>query len=214
MTKKNPIHKYYFDHPEVWEEINKGRFEREPNFIVKLFNKYGKVKCILDVGCGTGSHLYKLNRLGFDGVGIDLNEKTFSYNLSNEDILTSLNGFMKALKNKGFLIIDVLNPIGFIHKVEFKEKIKSVNEKIGLRFETKHKVDENKQILTETRIVYSLKDNQRIQSDTTSFRLFFPQEIKFFLESAGFKFLSFYGDYDLNHKRLDRVRLITVSQKP
>ena len=76
MSKK-PINKYYFDHPEIWEGISRniGRFKREPKFLINIFKKYGKVWKILDVGCGTGSHLYELSKFGFSSLGVDLNKR-------------------------------------------------------------------------------------------------------------------------------------------
>ena len=79
MTNKNQTNKYYFNNPEIWEELNTSRFNREPAFLEKIFNKFGKVKNILDVGCGTGSHLNKLSELAFTGVGIDLNKNMIKF---------------------------------------------------------------------------------------------------------------------------------------
>ena len=62
-----PVDKYVFDHPEIWEQNNRARFDREPAFLAEVFRRYGSVERVLDVGCGTGGHLEHLSRLGFTG---------------------------------------------------------------------------------------------------------------------------------------------------
>ncbi len=47
----------------------------------------------------------------------------------------------------------------------------------------------------------------------TEFRLFFPQELRYFLETGAFRFLRFYGDFDVERTSLDGTRLIAVAQK-
>lgn len=50
-------------------------YTKEIDFIESLIQKYnmgGKVKKVLDIGCGTGSHAYKLARRGYEVVGIDI----------------------------------------------------------------------------------------------------------------------------------------------
>jgi len=251
MGRDKQVSKYYFDNPEVWEEISKSRFEKESRFLEKLFKKYGKVKTILDVGCGTGSHLNKLSKMGFEGTGIDLNKNmiryakkkhphlkfevkdmsklnyqnkfdaiiclctTFCYNLTNEDIDRSLRSFYGALKKGGILIIDVFNPLVFIEKRRFIRTIEEKDKyrKFALKSVNEHWINEARQTMTERRTVYRLKDNKKLKSDLTEYRLFFPQEMKYFLKANGFKFLNFYGDYNVKHKKLNKFRLITISKK-
>lgn len=249
--QKSQIHKYYFDNPEVWEEINSDRFNREPVFLEKIFKKFGNVKNILDVGSGTGSHLNKLSEIGFTGLGVDLNKNmvkyakikyphlrfevkdmrrlnysnkfdaiiclctTFCYNTTNKDVVTTLKSFRKALKKDGILIIETFNPISFLEKKKFERTIEELEnyKKFGLKSVTEHWIDERKQQMTEKRSVYRLKDNKILESNLTTFRLFFPQEMRYFLETNGFKFLDFYGGYDTKDKSLDKFRLITIAKK-
>jgi SAM-dependent methyltransferase len=48
-------------------------YKEECDFLETIFNKYahGKVKTILDVGCGTGRHAIELGFRGYEVVGID-----------------------------------------------------------------------------------------------------------------------------------------------
>jgi SAM-dependent methyltransferase len=251
MSNKNQIKKYFFEHPLLWEELSKKRFIVESFFLKKIFNKYGKVRNILDIGCATGSHLNELSILGFTGLGIDLNKKminfakenypalkfevkdmrkinyknkfdaiiclcsVFCYNVSNEDILSTLKSFHNSLKKGGILIIETFNPIEFLENKKFERKNEERKgyKKFGLKSISERYIDGIHQHMIEKRDIYRLKDFKKLKSDLTKFRLFFPQEMKYLLETNGFKFQSFYGGYNLNDKNLNKFKLITVSKK-
>jgi len=249
MKYINQSHKYYFEHPEIWEEINQSRFENEPKFIVQIFKKYGKVKNVLDVGSGTGTHLARLSEYGLKGAGVDANAKmvafakqkypdlqfkvpdmrklsyknnfdavlslctTFSYNVTNEEAVLALKNFHKALRRNGILIIDLLNAIGFIQRKKFKNKIKADYPKFGLKSVTEHKIDENKQAIVETRTILNAKSRGVVKNDITTLRIFFPQEFRYLLETNGFKFINFYGSYDIKDSQLGHSRMIAVAKK-
>lgn len=227
---QRPVDKYLFDHPEVWEQNNQARFDREPVFLAELFRQHGSVERVLDVGCGTGGHLDHLSRLGFAGTGVDLNQRmldfarsarphlqfqaadmralpfdgeydaaiclctTFSYNTTNEDVVTALNCFHRALRHGGLVVIDVFNPIRLIKTRGYLEEIEQVWEPFNLRYVTAHDIDEARQLQIATQTVVRVDDGQVLQSDVTEFRLFFPQELRYLLETNKFRFLGFYGE--------------------
>jgi len=58
----------YYDFIEPKEDIRKNSL-----FISKLLNRFG-VKYILEIGCGTGSFLIQLKKLGFDVQGLDFSK--------------------------------------------------------------------------------------------------------------------------------------------
>lgn len=244
-----PVDKYLFDHPEIWEENNRARFEREPSFLVEVFRQHhGDVGRVLDVGCGTGGHLDRLAQLGLSGVGVDLNERmieharstrphltfeladmrdlafdaefdavvclctTFCYNTTNEDVARSLGAFHRALRPGGLVVIDVFNPIGFIQTRGYLDRMEEEWPSSGVRYVTEHRIDEVRQLQVATQSVVR-GDGEVVQSDVTEFRLFFPQELRYFLDSNGFQFLAFYGDFDTERTTLDGPRLIVVAEK-
>jgi SAM-dependent methyltransferase len=250
VAMARPVDKYLFDHPEIFEQNNRSRFDRETPFLAEVFRHYGSVERVLDVGCGTGGHLDRLSRLGLAGTGVDLNERmldyartarphlqfhiadmralrfdqefdaviclntTFSYNLTNEDVVTALDCFHRALRPGGLVVIDVFNPIRLIQTRGYREEIDAIWESFNLRYVTAHDIDEARQLQIATQSVFRTDDQTLVQSDITEFRLFFPQELRYFLETSAFQFLCFYGDFDRERTSLDGTRLIGVAQKP
>jgi SAM-dependent methyltransferase len=250
VAMQRQVDKYLFDHPEIWEQNNQSRFDREPPFLADVFRRYGSVQSVLDVGCGTGGHLDRLSRVGFTGTGVDLNERmldyariarphlrfqaadmrslpfeddfdaavclctTFSYNTTNEDVVTALRCLHRALRPGGLVIIDVFNPIRLIQTRGYLEEIEQDWGSLNLRYVTAHDIDEFRQVQIATQSVFRIDNRQLVQSDVTEFRLFFPQELRYFLETNAFRFLRFYGDFDVESTSLDGTRLIAVAQKP
>lgn len=58
MSNKTPINIFYFDNPNIYEEVQsqKRRYLNESKFLIKILKKYSSGKYILDVGCGTAKH--------------------------------------------------------------------------------------------------------------------------------------------------------------
>jgi SAM-dependent methyltransferase len=67
--------KLYKELAEYYYEIEKvGRkFEDEIDFLRKLFGKYS-IKSIVDLGCGSGEHVFALYQKGFEICGIDISD--------------------------------------------------------------------------------------------------------------------------------------------
>lgn len=59
---------HYYD--IIYQKYN---YEQECDFLIQMFERFyeGRVKSILDLGCGTGSHDIVLAEKGFEVVGID-----------------------------------------------------------------------------------------------------------------------------------------------
>src|SRR3989344_8829697 len=69
-------------------------FKQEP-FFKKLIEKYS-IKTCLDCACGTGWHLFMLNKLGLKCAGSDLSDGML------ESAGKNLKGLSIALKNENF----------------------------------------------------------------------------------------------------------------
>ena len=142
---------------------------------------------------------------------------TFSYNTINRDVIKSLKCFNNALRTNGVLVIETFNPISFLQKIKFNGSFflekEEVFNKLNLKSEIVHVINERKQTITETKTFYNLQNNKKLKTDITEYRLFFPQEMKLFLEQAGFKLLDIFGGYNKIYKNPDGTKLITVSKK-
>jgi len=65
----------YKDLAKIYDLVNQKKdYFKEVEFLKILFNKYN-IKTILDVGCGTGTHMKLLESSGFVCDGIDLNQE-------------------------------------------------------------------------------------------------------------------------------------------
>lgn len=73
MMKMNVFKKYADFYDLLYEDKN---YEQECNFIKHIFETYSekKVKSILDLGCGTGSHALLFADMGYAVTGVDLSE--------------------------------------------------------------------------------------------------------------------------------------------
>ncbi|MEM5872305.1 MAG: class I SAM-dependent methyltransferase [Candidatus Aenigmatarchaeota archaeon] len=90
----------YYDLIYTWKD-----YKKEVEFIEKLL-KYNKLKDILDVGCGTGSHASLLIKRGFSVTGIDI----------SDDMLKIAR---KKVKNAKFIKADMRN-------FDFKKKFDAI----------------------------------------------------------------------------------------
>ena len=136
-----------------------------------------------------------------------------AYTITNEDLFKTLKSYHKSLKKNGLLVIDTLNPIIFIDKVEYKHEWKDKKNSLGLYAIRKFSIDENKQLSIDEATFYNAKTKKKVSSDRSIKRMIFPQEMRFFLEQAGFSVINFYGDFDFKHKKLDGHRMIIVARK-
>ena len=141
---------------------------------------------------------------------------TFTFNTTNEEIDKVLFDFHKLLKRKGLLIIEVFNPISFLgkshtYKSYFDESNK-LYQRAGLVMEAKHTIDNHHQLLIEDKKIYTL-DKRLKSEDRTTFRLLFPQEIRYYLNHNGLVVKKQYGKYDVDYRKLDGTRLITIALK-
>lgn len=98
---KDQSHKFYFDHPEIWEKIRGEKVAKEISFI-DFFLRQIHAKNILDVGCGTGLHCYRLSRLGYQTTGVDLNQNMVNYAQANYKNCKFMVGDMRDLTRINF----------------------------------------------------------------------------------------------------------------
>ena len=71
--------KYSFENPEVWIPTPEESAKKEIPMLINLFKKFGKVKNVLDVGCGMGRHAYLLSKEGYVCEGVEPHPKMIEY---------------------------------------------------------------------------------------------------------------------------------------
>jgi len=210
-------------------------YEKECDFIEDVFAKYlGKVKTVLDLGCGTGGHALILAKRGYRVVGVDCSEEMLNIARSkSKDANLSIN-FIKSditdidLKEKFDAVISMFAVMSYqttnlalsgTCKVAAKHLVAGglfifdcwhglavLKERPSARIKEVKLNDKEKIIrftepilnaLTHTAEikfkVWMIKEGYPINKIEEShfMRFLFPQEIKYFLEVAGFKKIEF-----------------------
>jgi ubiquinone/menaquinone biosynthesis C-methylase UbiE len=79
-------------------------YKKEVDFIQFLFQKFNlRVKTILDVACGTGSHAILLKKMGYDLVGVDISKEMLQIAREKVKGVGFIEGDMRKLRlNKKF----------------------------------------------------------------------------------------------------------------
>ncbi|MBC8495778.1 methyltransferase domain-containing protein [archaeon] len=229
--------------------------KKDTSFIIKLFKKYGKIKSVLDVGCGVGSHVKHLHDKGYNAEGVEADpakvkfskknypnlkfgcqsmqtlnmNKEFdaiicinniiAFNKTNEEVFRTFKNFNKHLKKGGLLLVQTKNAMGLIENRVVGRRVDTGKDRtaMGIKAIIEEKVDVTKQRLIGTRTFLRLKDNKKVGSYTKSSRLYFPQELIFFLEQAGFEVLDHYGGdlskATLKDKELNKPKMLFIAKK-
>ena len=248
------VSKYSVENPEVWVPSSEEAAKKEVPVLIKVFKKYGKVKRVLDVGCGMGRHAYLLSKRGYICEGVEPHSKMVEYaqkhypgviykvnsmqdikyknqfdaitcifsiivfNKSNEEAMKTFRNFYRALKPGGILIIETFNAINWITNQSFRKEFVDIDKKGNEKTVLHEWINTNNQSYVSERDYYQLSNNKKKGSFTKESRMFFPLELKFFLEQAGFKVLDMFSANDLSEitfkdKILDKRRLMVIVKK-
>lgn len=246
--------KYSYENPDVWVPGKEEDVKKEIPFLIDIFNKYGKVKSVLDVGCGYGVHAYLLSKKGYECMGVEPHPKMIEFakknypsvkyevksmqevcypnkfdailcigsiivfNKSNEEAFQTLKNFYETLKKGGILIVETVNCIKWISNSSFKSDFEDINKEKNEREVYHEWINTNNQSYVSERTYFDLSTGKKKGEFTKESRMFFPLELKFFLEQAGFKvkrMLSSEGLSNMNFKdtTLDKRRLLVIAKK-
>jgi SAM-dependent methyltransferase len=139
---------------------------------------------------------------------------TFLYNVRNEDITATLASFHRALRPGGLLLIDIVNAVAFVQARPFRST--TVHRfrlgGVGATATIAHTVIEEEQCFTE-QVTWQLEGRPPRRDARSSFRMFFPQEARHFLEGAGFRDVQLFGDFRQSARRLDGPRMLLLARK-
>lgn len=141
--------------------------------------------------------------------------------VTNDQVLNTLKKFYNQLKKGGILLIEFTSWLKYIEGANFKGKFIAKGKDVkqyGVYEVITDKINARKQTAINERVYYTLDGDKKVGSYHRETRLFFPQELMFFLEQAGFNVLEAYS-YDsldkasLSYKQLDRRRVLIVAKK-
>ena len=97
-------------------------YQEECNYLKSIFDTYGegKVRTVLDVGCGTGSHALILSAMGYDVTGIDLSEKMLRIAVNKAEHQKKQINFLQGdirhldLSQKFDAVVAMFNVLGYL----------------------------------------------------------------------------------------------------
>ena len=121
MKKNNMV--FGKNYSSLYDLIYKKKnYKSEVFYIKKIINKFYKnklkKKLILDLGCGTGIHSYKLEKIGYEVIGIDQSSHMLSIarniNKGNNNIFLKKNIKNFTFPNKFSVAISMFAVIGYI----------------------------------------------------------------------------------------------------
>ena len=137
---------------------------------------------------------------------------TFSYNLTNGDIAKSLRNFGRHLTPGGRVVIDVLNAVAFAGPRPFAPQTQHSFMRNGVPAvaSIKHRLHLKDQCMSE-QVSWKLGGKPLRRDPAERQRLFFPQELSFHLEVAGFSGVKLLDSYGRSSDAFDGRRLIAIA---
>lgn len=140
------------------------------------------------------------------------------FNKSNEEAVKTFRNFNRALKKKGVIVIETYNCISCLVHNSFRRWFVDLERENNRKIIMHEWINPNHQSYVSERKYYQLSDNKKLGEFTKESRMFFPLELKFFLESAGFEVLTMLSANSLNKMTfkdttLDKKRLLVVAIK-
>ncbi|MBN1792678.1 methyltransferase domain-containing protein [Candidatus Woesearchaeota archaeon] len=140
----------------------------------------GKMKSVLDVGCGAGRYCHELSKDGYDVLGVDYSEKLVAHAREKFPKLKFAveNGYSLSFKDKGF---DLVISIGALQCLADYEQFLKEICRVSKRF-----------VIVSTLKSRSKKDldadlNEMLKEDPWPTRDYHPEHLTELFESWGFK---------------------------
>ena len=137
---------------------------------------------------------------------------TFSYNLTNRDIQTCLRNFRGHLRQRGCLMIDVLNAAAFTGPRHFELRSRHEFRYAGARAVATitHRLHLQRQTMSE-QVSWAVSRRPRRRDPPEHLRMLFPQELRFHLQVAGFERIRLMDSYTSTSRSFAGRRLIAVA---
>jgi len=89
-----PFEKY----AKYYDIVHSGKdYDAEIAYLVELFGYFGQPRHVLDLGCGTGEHMMRLQQLGYSVAGLDLSKDMIA-RAREKGLLSTWNADMRAFE--------------------------------------------------------------------------------------------------------------------
>ena len=166
----------------------------------------------LDFGVGDMRKLDAVKRYG----AILCINSILVFNETNQEVLQTLKNFHRALKKKGLLIVEMSNPFHYIKDKSFKETFVDRGKDrraFGLKVDYEEDVNPDRQTMISKRTFYRLDNEKKVGVFRKETRMFFPQELQFFLEQAGFSVEGIFGGIGGRKGLRGARRILAVGRK-
>ena len=194
-------------------------YNEESQFIVKLFKKYN-IRSVLDIGCGTGSHIAKLEKEGFECTGIDLNQEMldiarqkvkaplYQANMINFDLGLKYDAIICMFATFNYLLTDesAIKTLSCFYKHLNSKGIVLIDlHNLQNRGSKTDKIKDIERIMKwsydkasrmeKTKIKFIVPEG--IIEDEHTMRIYSIEEMERLLKNTGFKKFNCYGNYEL-----------------
>lgn len=208
-------------------------YEKETRFLHAIFSQ-NQVGTVLDVGCGTGSHLSKLTQYGYVGEGIDLNAEMVQIaktklngKASQADMRTFNLGrkydaviSMFAVFNHNIDINDARSALsqfrahlndGGILILDLYNPQSSGQKEASLDGVTKIMKWQLNQETQMCESIVTFIENDQTSEEKFPLRIYSIPQITQLLKQAGFMQVAFYDNYTFNYGSSSSKNLIVVA---
>jgi SAM-dependent methyltransferase len=138
---------------------------------------------------------------------------TFTTNLSNADVHSSLQRFRAHCKTEGLLIIGLLNASRFLGSETFNELVEMKVDEGDFHATalSRHLLNRHRQSFRRVR-TWKIDGQDEPVVDDAEFRLFFPQELENYLVQDGFSVLGIWDNNELKPSDLSGRRLYVAAR--
>ena len=138
---------------------------------------------------------------------------TFTYNLTNKDVHTTLENFRRHCADGGLLILDILNASRFLSSEVFRERIETqVSEgDFSALAISRHLLDRHRQCFRRIR-TWQVDGEEKPVVDDAAYRLFFPLELEDYLSQHRFSILGMWDNKFLQDSEFSGRRLYTAAR--
>lgn len=138
---------------------------------------------------------------------------TFTYNLANSELHSSLNGFRNHCKDGGLLIIGMLNASRFLASESFNERVETRVDEGDFHANaiSRHLLDRCRQSFRRIR-TWKIEGHDEPVVDDAEFRLFFPLEMEDYLNQHKFSVIGMWDNKNITESDLSGPRLYIAAR--